>query len=251
MSQGAAVDRQVGYPSGVARGRAAGGLYGHVVESLGSQIVGGHLPTGFTLVTDYICEQLGASRSVVREAIRTLGAMGLVDARPQVGTRVTSQESWDLLNPRVIQWRAAGADYLVQHRELLELRLGLEPVAARLAATRASDSDTQALIACAETMVECVDRQDSRTFFELDGRFHRILMRSGGNAVLAQFADTVAAVLEARSTDARPGVNVLERESADLHLLLARAVADRNVELAEQHARVVVSRTLAGFQRLD
>ncbi len=78
------------------------------------------------------------SRSVVREALRVLQSLGLVEPRQRVGTQVLGIGSWELLAPTVIRWRGASPAYFVQQRELLELRLGVEPVAATLAAGTAA-----------------------------------------------------------------------------------------------------------------
>ena len=66
------------------------GLYGHVVDVLGQAIVDGTMHTGQVVYAEQLCEQLGVSRSVVREGLRALSSMGLIEARPQVGTRVLS-----------------------------------------------------------------------------------------------------------------------------------------------------------------
>src|SRR5690625_555429 len=77
--------------------RVGTGLYAQVVDVLGREIVNGDIEPGTIVYADQLCERLGVSRSVIREGVRTLSSMGLVEARPQVGTRVLPPEHWDVL----------------------------------------------------------------------------------------------------------------------------------------------------------
>src|SRR5699024_11256494 len=116
--------------------RMGSGLHGQIVNTLGQEIIDGSAATGSLMNADELVERFGVSRSVVRECLRTLGSMGLVEARPQVGTRVQPRSNWDLMNPKVVYWRGRGPDYITQMSELLELRMGIESTAAHLAAQR-------------------------------------------------------------------------------------------------------------------
>lgn len=233
--------------SRTSRGRIDG-LYGQVVDVIGQDIVSGKLREGTIINVDQIVQQLGISRSVVRESVRTLSSLGLVESRPRVGTRILPRAQWDLLNPNVVNWRGRGPEYRQQQRELLELRLGVESAAARFAAERIAPADASEILDTAEAMLAAADPVDPRTFFEADARFHRLLVESSGNAVLAQFADTIEAVLHARSTDQRPGMNAVTPSSARMHLKLAKALVEHNADEAEAAAREIVERTLQEFE---
>lgn len=220
------------------------GLFGDVVHRLGQDIVTGRIAEGEILFTDHLCNALGVSRSVLREALRTLASMGLIEARPHRGTRVLPMASWNLLDSRVIRWRGLGTDYLQQQRELLELRLGVEGVAARLAAMRSDEDDARALLGHAEEMGRCLAAGDRHGFFSADADFHSVLMHASGNLVIAQFSHTISAVLMARSHDLRPGMRELLAESVDRHVGLARAVIAKDPDAAEERARAIVWSTL-------
>ncbi len=112
----------------------ARGLHAHVLDTLGQRIVDGALEPGTVVRPELVADEFGVSRSVVREALRVLQSLGLVEPRQRVGTQVLGIGSWELLAPTVIRWRGASPAYFVQQRELLELRLGVEPVAASLTA---------------------------------------------------------------------------------------------------------------------
>ncbi|WP_435746175.1 FadR/GntR family transcriptional regulator [Microbacterium sp. PMB16] len=232
------------------RSRVGSGLYAHVVDVLGQEIIDGDIPAGTIVYADQLCERLGVSRSVVREGIRTLSSMGLVEARPQVGTRVLPPSQWDLINPYVVKWRSQGPAYVTQMKQLLELRLGIEHTAAGLAAQRLAPEDAAEILDRATAMRDAFAAHDTRRFFEMDAGFHRLLLEGTQNAVIAQLADTIGATLDARGHDTRPGMHEITAESVENHIQLAQALVDRDVLRAQETALRLVSRTLGEFEQL-
>src|ERR1700736_3092013 len=78
-------------------------LHAHVVDALVPMIVSGELAPGSLLPTEpEMSARFGVSRSVVREALRVLGAKGLIEVRHGSGTRVTTPDRWDTLHPLVL-----------------------------------------------------------------------------------------------------------------------------------------------------
>lgn len=219
---------------------SGGDLHSRVVEDLGQRIVNGDLAAGETIFAEQICDRLQISRSVVREGLRTLGSLGMVQSRPQRGTRVLPIDNWDLLSPYIIRWRGQSADYMIQMRELLEMRMGIERAAAYFATSRMSSEDVAAMVQAGETMRVAFESHDTHGFFEADAELHRLLLTGSGNAVITQFAGTVTALLGLR---AGVGARIyaphgISRSSLERHIALAAAVADGNrhraTELAEQ-----------------
>lgn len=230
--------------------RVGTGLYAQVVDVLGREIVNGDMEPGSIVYADQLCERLGVSRSVIREGIRTLSSMGLVEARPQVGTRVLPPENWDLLNPYVVTWRGEGPGYVVQMKELLELRLGIEHAAAGLAAARIDDDAAQEILQRARAMESAYLANDARRFFDMDSEFHRLLLESSKNNVIAQLADTISATLDARGRDTRPGMHTITEASVQNHIQLAEALVARDVTLAQRKALDLVELTLEEFESI-
>src|SRR5512139_332648 len=109
------------------------------VDQIASWVFSGRYGPGDTLpIEPAIGEELAVSRTVVREALKTLGAKGLVVCGPRRGTRVRPRSAWNHFDPDVVNWRLeAGVDETFV-RDLFELRLAIEPAAARLAARAAS-----------------------------------------------------------------------------------------------------------------
>ncbi|MCQ4437391.1 GntR family transcriptional regulator, partial [Clostridioides difficile] len=81
-----------------------------------------------------LMEMYGVSRTVMREALRTLTSKGLVESRPKIGTRVRPRGVWNLLDAALLAWYARVAPPIACALKLQEMREMVEPYAAALAA---------------------------------------------------------------------------------------------------------------------
>ena len=102
------------------------GLHGLFTEQLARAIGSGVIKPGDQIDPKYLETEYDISRTVVREALRTLQAKGMISARPNVGTLVRPRADWNLLDPDVMRWSSTGRgdDPLVRDRA--ELVNGLE-----------------------------------------------------------------------------------------------------------------------------
>src|SRR5689334_2106606 len=166
------------------------GLHGQVVHDIGLRIVRGELRPGDVVVPDE--GDIGASRTVVREAIKVLAAKGLVAPRPKTGTRVRPRRDWNLLDPDVLAWRLEsdpGQDFF---RDLSEVRRLLEPAAARIAALRAAPGIAEPLARHLAAMEAALDDPDG--YIEADVAFHGAILEGCGNELLEQLGGTLREV---------------------------------------------------------
>ena len=118
-----------------------------VLDRLGLDICTGRYRPGQILPSENeLCERFAFSRIVIREAVKSLAAKGMLDVRRKVGTLVLGPSEWNLFDPDIILWRTqtSGADWEMS-RDLMELRGIVEPAAARLAALRATDDERQVI----------------------------------------------------------------------------------------------------------
>jgi GntR family transcriptional repressor for pyruvate dehydrogenase complex len=143
-------------------------------------IISGEFTAGAKLPREQdLAARLGLSRNSLREAVRALTLIGVLDTRVGDGTYVTSLEADVLLT---------GMGFvgdLLEGRTLLEVhqvRRILEPVATGLAATRLTEDDFIALEACLKRMDEADADQG---FVDADAEFHRVIVNASGNATLA------------------------------------------------------------------
>ena len=177
------------------RGRAhKHNLFAQVVEDLGSRIVRGDLKPGSLLPNEaHLCTEMGASRTVVREAVKSLSAKGLVDTRTRTGTQVLDPMHWNLLDLEVLGWRYAAMPRAEFFRELFEIRRMIEPAAAALAAERAGKQEVAAIARAYQEMQSA--RHDDPGAVAADLRFHQGILAAARNGLLAQMAGVIGAGL--------------------------------------------------------
>lgn len=215
-------------------------LHDDVLEALGRRIVDGALAPGAVLTLDAIDTEHDVSRSVSREAVRVLESMGMVTSRRRVGVTVQPRTSWHVFDPRLIRWRLDSEDRAAQLRSLGELRSGFEPVAAGLAAQRATPDQCAALTAAVNDMVVHARAGDLESFLAADVVFHRVLLESSGNEMLAALDEVVAEVLAGRTHhDLMPAHP--KQEAVDLHVEVARAVRSGDAAAARAAMGAIIT----------
>ncbi|MGE5646241.1 MAG: FadR/GntR family transcriptional regulator [Acidobacteriota bacterium] len=132
-----------------------------------------------------LCQQLGVSRTVVREAVKVLADKGMVQVRPRSGTRARSRAEWNLLDPDILAWQAQlrpDAQFL---RDLCEVRLAIEPVASGFAALRATAGEIAAIGRCLE------ERENPGDVVALDLQFHAAVVAACHNTLLEHLSATI------------------------------------------------------------
>jgi DNA-binding FadR family transcriptional regulator len=176
---------------------------------------------------------------VVREAVRVLEAMGVVRSRRRVGVTIAPRASWNVFDPRMIRWRLDGQDRAVQLASLSELRRGAEPVAAALAARRATPEQCGELTVAVMDMAVHGRAENLDAFLDADIRFHRAVLRASGNEMLAALTDVVAEVLAARTRHdlmpRRPNPAAVR-----LHADVAQAIQAGEGDAAERAMREII-----------
>lgn len=196
-----------------------------VTDELGRKILTGEISPGDILPQEKaLCEQLGVSRTVVREAIKSLSARGLVESRSKRGTLVTPSKQWNYLDPEVLLWQSEGALRYQQLVSLTELRQAIEPAAAELAASRASEEELLQVRAAYDAMAAAVDTVDE--FVAADLQFHTEILSASGNQFFAPVANVIRVSLESslRITNRQASDN---RTSLKIHATVMQPICDR------------------------
>ncbi|MGE0796844.1 MAG: FadR/GntR family transcriptional regulator [Lautropia sp.] len=202
-----------------------------VMDDLGRRIIAGDfaenepIPPETQLASDF-----GVSRIVVREAVKSLAAKGLVRSRQRTGTRIEPRTGWNLLDPQVLDWQAEHGldDALIA--ELEELRRIIEPAAARLAAARATDAERHAIRSAYEQMAATLGNRDAYTVADL--AFHGAILDACGNRFLQQLRGALSQVL---TTSFRASLRNAEQSRAALalHRELLVAIEARDPDAAD------------------
>ena len=213
-------------------------VHGNTVDHIGEAIVAGRYGVGASIPPEpVLCLELGVSRTVVREAVKSLIAKGLMTTGPKVGTRVLSEEHWNWFDPDVIIWQSKAGLTPEFLRDLQDLRRVVEPAAMRLTAERATAKDiAEVEVAYAGMKRAVVDGGDYVTF---DLRFHQGLLRACGNRMLVQMSKALGALLRTSfeiSTRRKDG----PRNSLPLHREVLDAVIAHDPDRAEKAIRVLI-----------
>lgn len=213
------------------------------VDRIASWVVGGRYAPGASLpVEAALGEELDVSRTVVREALKTLAAKGMVVTGPRRGTRVRPRTEWNHFDPDVVQWRVdAGvdADFV---RDLVMLRGAIEPAAARLAADACTDDDVAGLRAAFDAMRRASEGHG--VYLQADLDFHRRVMVATHNQFFAGMAHVFSALL---AVSFRLSVASLAgaRASLPVHRRVLDAIGAHDAAGAEKamHALIATART--------
>ena len=208
------------------------------LHALGGAIVAGAHPPGSSLPPEpTLGERFGVSRTVVREAVKSLVAKGLLVTGPKVGTRVLPASQWNWFDPDVVAWQTeAGLTEGFLH-DLQEMRRVLEPVAVRLAAERATPEEIAVVEAAYEGMRRAIE--EGGDYVAQDLAFHKGLIEACHNRMLQQMSKTLEALLRTsfRISTARPNGPAL---SLPLHREILDAVVARAPERAEIASRRLI-----------
>ncbi len=205
------------------------GLHGRVVNDLGRRIVSGGYPAGGPLPgQDELCAQLAVSRTVLREALRVLTTMGLVDARPKAGTFVRPRVAWNFLDPDVLGWWLETDEQELAIEKLYEMRQMVEPMAAYLAARRAKLDDFRRIGDAFDRMAAAELGPES---IEPDLDFHRGIIAASGNELFIALGRVVESALR---LSFRIGAENPEgsAHSLELHRTILNAIVDRDANAA-------------------
>jgi DNA-binding GntR family transcriptional regulator len=186
-----------------------------VKDVLLQRIISGELQPGERLVETRIAQELGTSQAPVREALRDLELLRLVESEPFRGSRV----------------RAFGDRELV---EVYPVRAALEEVAAKVAAVNLG-GDVRALEIEVEGMRDAARRGDLHNLVEHDFGFHRLVVEAADMEILTQCWKLLG--VEGRITLTLYDTYVLPEEAAELHLPILEALRAGSASAAGREAR--------------
>jgi DNA-binding FadR family transcriptional regulator len=211
-----------------------------MLDTLGKAIVTGRYDDRPFPTEAEIAKAHGVSRSVTREALKMLNAKGLVSARPRQGTMVRPTVHWNLFDVDVLRWtldRKFSIELLVHFNQL---RLGIEPEAAALAARRHDAAQLDAIGAGLGRMRAAEAGKDDA--LDADIAFHVAILRAARNPFYAQFEPVVATALRTsiRFTNKAKGRsgNIPE------HAAVAEAIERRDADGSRAAMRRIVGDVL-------
>ena len=220
-------------------------LTDQAIAKIKDLIMSGEFTAGSKLPNEQdLSQRLGLSRNSLREAVRALTLIGVLEPRVGDGTYVTSLEP-DLLLTGMgfISDLMTGSTVL----ELHQVRRILEPVATEMAATRLDATDLASLERCLADMDEASSTQ---AFIAADAEFHRIIVAASGNATLASLIQN----LSGGTLRARVWRSVVEQDAIETtkrrHWDIYNALRDRDAERARAADLIHLSEGVQWLEQL-
>lgn len=233
-----------------------------IVNQIMGLIAKGDLKPGQRLPSEReLCVRFGTGRSSLREALRCLSIVGVLNARVGEGTSVAL--NGDKFLGKIFEWRLITEQHDIQN--LAEVRVGLEGLAAANAARSGSEEDLRALEILLEKMR--ASQEDHKRFSALDVEFHIAIAEASGNRLLidmismirGQLARGLSRVLmlpSALPLSYKEHLKIMQkvhrrdpegaREAMSEHL---RAGLERYRQFVKMEANAAAERKLAGKKR--
>ena len=188
-----------------------------VFEAVRDAIISGKLSPGERLMEVQLAEEMGVSRTPVREAIRKLELEGFVEMMPHKGAYVAGISIKDIV-------------------DVFEVRAALEALASRLAAERITEDELGQLERSIVSISEVSDGQNIEAIVESDTGFHDIIYQASRNDKLMQFiAHLKEQIKRFRTTSlALPGRTETALEE---HRQIMKALSERNADVVADLSR--------------
>jgi GntR family transcriptional regulator, rspAB operon transcriptional repressor len=207
-------------------------LTDQVYRAIKHRIISNELEVGSRLRDEELAAQLSVSRTPVREALLRLSREGLVEIIPRSGTRVRTFTGQDI-------------------EDIFDLRIALEALAVRKAATRIERPEIERLRDMYERAEAALKKGDAKPALDFDTEMHCTILQASGNArlqqVMATINDCVALFRNiGAGTPFHRGFNYRHRE-------IVRALERRNPDLAaralSEHLEVAKAELFRDFRR--
>ncbi len=227
-------------------GPASRNSHAYVVDELGKAIVSGELKVGALLPGDAeLVERFSVSRTVLREAMKTLAAKGLVFARARVGTRVTERNTWNLFDADVLTWHLEHGLDRTFLTHLSEMRLAFEPFAARLAARNATADEIARMYGHADAMCTA---GSSHAIALADLALHTAVLEASGNPFMYSVGTLIeAALVTSFQLSSAAGDLERQRAAATAHRAIVEAIEARDPDAAAEAMQGVI---IEGLERV-
>lgn len=187
-------------------------VYDRVVEQVRNMIIDGSLKKGDKLPSErYLAEQLNISRSSVREAMRALDVIGLVESRHGGGNYIRQSFENSLFEPLSMIFMLEKC----KARDILELRRIMEVETSALAASRISNDELNKLSSIIERMKITTDEEVN---VQLDRDFHYSIARASENFLVINILDVISTLMDTFIKGARGMILSNEKNRQELNL---------------------------------
>ena len=226
-------------------------VYEQVIEQIQDNIMDGTFKKGDKLPSERdLSETMGVSRTSIREALRVLETMGVVESRQGEGNFICSNIEKSLFQPLSMMFKLNEGSW----SDIFELRNVLEIECARLSALRATELDCRELLDIVQKMeAETLNKNKTEVLVELDKNFHNLLSSISKNYLIESLFITTSNLFEKFIEDARYKIISYDvsKGSANLlnqHKRICEAIIKKDEHMASEamreHMEYVIKNTL-------
>lgn len=205
-------------------------LSDRVTQELGRAIISGKYSndSGFPSEAK-MCEDYGVSRTSIREAVKMLGAKGLITSRPRKGIVIEPESKWNLYDTSVLKWLLESSPSLYVLREFLQMRMAIEPQAAALAAQFASEADIDKIQQALQGMIDAGNNPE-QSLHQADIAFHTSILAASKNRFILQLDDFISTALNVsiqHTTPAKGSIKAIIEEHDKVYKAIRNRQPDR------------------------
>ena len=203
-------------------------LRNKVFKYIKTQIITGHYNPGESLVESKLAEELGVSRTPIREAIRLLELEGLVETTPNKGAVVLGISAKDV-------------------EDIYAIRQLVEGLAARWAAERITPYEIKELQKILDLMEFYANRQDLEETANLDNKFHQLIYEASGSKILNLTLSNLHQYVQLARMESLKVPRRIENTIRE-HRCIVESFLERNAEKAEEALSKHVRRAFLNFK---
>lgn len=219
-----------------------------IARAIGRRILDGTYAPGEVLPNEAEWgRSFSASRTAVREAIKTLAGKGLLASRPKVGSTVAPRHRWNMLDRDVLAWHLEATPIEKFVSDLFVLRRMVEPMAARLAAEGRS-AETLTRIAAAYERMEH-HRSGGHELIAADLDFHLAILAATDNHFLTSLGSLIHTSLEFSFKYTWQGAAGMKVERLHRHRAVLLAIRSGAARAAERHMTDLLDQSLDDLHR--
>ena len=211
-----------------------------VADSIKDLIATSDMQPGDKLPTEMaLCQTLGVGRGTVREAFRMMQSTGMVEIRPGRGAFIASKRN--VFDDNVLEWFVNNVT-LVQ--DIVEVRVALEPLAARLMSTRCTEENIEHLQRIHQRFIQAAQEGDAAEMARHDARFHSYIISKCGNQLMQTLSEKMEEQIQMYCEKTFCVDQNMENALAP-HQAIFDAIRNRDPEASERQMREHLDRVYA------
>ena len=205
-------------------------VYGVIMEEIKDIVKKGELKSGEKLPSEReLADKLEVSRTSVREALKALTMLGLIESKHGEGNFIKSNFENSLLEPLSIVFLLIGS----KNEDIIELRRIIEPEAAGLAAKNITESELRDL---KEIMKELNNSLDAEICAQLDKKFHYKIAQASGNHLISTIMFSISSLIE-KYIDSSRIHNINKKVVKLQHEEIYKALESRDSKKASEYVK--------------